>query len=147
MIVLLALILWPVAEVLVAVEIARAIGVVWMLLALIAGWPLGTWVIRSRGRSAVRRLGAAIAAQRPPAREVLDGAIVLLAGTLLLIPGFITDALGALLVLPGVRALARRGIARHLRSRLLARAVVFGGGQPYDVDSTARDVPPPTLST
>jgi UPF0716 protein FxsA len=147
-VIVLLVILWPLAEVLVAVEVARAIGVVWMLLALIAGWPLGSWVIRSQGRNAIRRLGAAIAAQRPPAREVLDGAIVLLAGMLLLIPGFITDALGALLVLPPVRALARRGITRHLRSRLLARAVVFGGGgQPHDVDSTAHDVPPPTLST
>ena len=72
--ILLLVILWPVAEVLVAIEVARAIGVVWMLLALIASWPLGTWAIRSQGRTVMRRLGAAIAEQRPPARRGREGA-------------------------------------------------------------------------
>jgi UPF0716 protein FxsA len=72
--------------------------------------------------------------------------LVLLGGGLLLIPGFITDALGALLVLPPTRALARGVVARNLRSRLVLRAVRFGAGrQPYDVDSTATDIDQPRL--
>jgi UPF0716 protein FxsA len=140
------LILWPVAEVFVAVKIADAVGVVVMLLLLVASWPIGTWAVRSEGRAVMRRLSAAIATGRAPGREVLNGALVLLGGALLVVPGFITDVLGAMLLLPPTRAAARRLIARNLRSRLVTRAVRFGAGQrEYDVDATAVDVDQPTI--
>ena len=61
-------------------------------------------------------------------------------GVLLIVPGFITDVIGLLLLAP-TRALARRGIVRNFRSRFVVRADQFGGGsRPYDVDSTAVDV-------
>ena len=56
---LLLLILWPVAEVYVAIKVAEAIGVAAMLLLLIAGWPVGSWALRSQGRAAWRRSGPA----------------------------------------------------------------------------------------
>jgi UPF0716 protein FxsA len=145
-VILLLLILWPVAELVVMVEVAEAIGVIWMLLLLLVSWPIGVWAIRSQGRGVMRRLAAAIAEQRAPTREVLDGALVLVGGALLIIPGFIGDVLGAVLMLPPTRAIARAGIVRNIRSRLVVRVVGFGAGrQSYDVDSTARDIPPPTL--
>jgi UPF0716 protein FxsA len=143
---LLLLICWPVAEVFVAIELADAIGVLAMLLLLIASWPIGTWALRSRGRAAWRRLGEAVAARRPPGREVLDGALTLLGGLLMIVPGFITDALGALLLLPPTRALMRRVLVRNLQSRVVVRATGFTrGATPYDVDSTATDVDQPRL--
>jgi UPF0716 protein FxsA len=143
---LLLLICWPVAEVFVAIKVAGAIGVLATLLLLIASWPVGTWALRSRGRAAWRRLGEAVAARRPPGREVLDGALVLLGGMLMIVPGFITDAFGALLLLPPTRALMRRVLVRNLQSRIVVRATAFTrGATPYDVESTATDVDQPRL--
>jgi UPF0716 protein FxsA len=142
---LVLLILWPIAEIYVAILIAEAIGVLPMLLLLIAGWPIGLLALRSQGRVAWRRLGDAVAAGRPPGREVLNGALVVLGGMLMLVPGFITDALGALLLLPPTRAGARALLARNLHSRFVIRATGAGGTRRYDVDSTATDVDQPQL--
>jgi UPF0716 protein FxsA len=143
---LLLLICWPVAEVFVAIEIAQAIGVLLMLLALVASWPIGSWLLRAQGRAAWRRLGEAAARSRPPGREVLDGALIMIAGVLLIVPGFITDALAAVLLLPPARALARRQLVRNLRSRVVLSGTRVGGTTPpYDVDSTATDVDQPQL--
>ena len=144
---LLLLICWPVAEVLVAIQVADAIGVLATILLLIASWPVGTWALRSRGRAAWRRLGDAVAAGRPPGREVLDGALILVGGLLLIVPGFVTDALGLLLLITPTRAAMRGLLARNLQSRLVMRATGFSrGSASYDVDSTATDVDQPRLS-
>lgn len=141
MLALLLLVLWPVTELFVAIKVADAIGVLFTVLLLIAGWPIGVWLLRAEGRSALRRLSAAVAAGRPPGREVLDGALVVVGGLLLILPGFITDVLGLGLLLPPGRAVARLGIVRNLRSRVVVRATRFAGrGKPGDVDSTATDV-------
>jgi UPF0716 protein FxsA len=139
-------IIWFVAELLVAIEVAHLIGVVAMLLALVASWPLGMWAMRSHGAGAMRKLRAAVAEQRAPAREVLDGALGLFGGLLLMIPGFLSDVLGLLLLFGPTRALARWGMMRTGRGYLLARVARVGSARrAYDVESTARDVPPPTL--
>jgi UPF0716 protein FxsA len=142
MLALLLLILWPVAELFVAIKVAEAIGVLLTVLLLVIGWPLGIWLARAEGRAAWRRLSAAVAQGRPPGREVIDGALVLAGGVLLIVPGFITDVFGLLLLLPPTRALARRGITRNFQSRLVVAATRFQGPPPssYDVDSTASDV-------
>jgi UPF0716 protein FxsA len=141
MLVLLLLIAWPVAELFVAIKVGEAIGVLLTVVLLIASWPLGVWLLRAEGRAAWRRLSAAAAAGRPPGREVLDGALVVVGGALLIVPGFITDVLGLLLLLPPTRSLARLGIVSNFRSRLVVRATRFGGRPaPHDVDSTATDV-------
>jgi UPF0716 protein FxsA len=138
------LLLWPVAELFVMFEVANAIGFHYMLLALIVAWPIGWWAVRSQGRLMWRRLQAAVAEGRRPTREVLDGALVLLGGALLIIPGFISDAVGLVLLLPPTRALMRGLVRRNLQSRFVVRAV-GATGRPYDVDSTATDVDQPRL--
>src|SRR5579875_3595433 len=97
---LVLLILWPVAEIYVAIKIAEAIGVLLTVLLLLASWPVGSLAVRAQGRAAWRRLGESVAAGKPPGRDVLDGALVLLAGLLLIIPGFITDAIALAVLLP-----------------------------------------------
>ena len=143
---LLLLILWPVAELFVAIKVAEAIGVLAMLALLVVSWPIGIWAIRSQGRAVMRRMSTAINEGRAPGREVLNGALVLLGGALLIVPGFITDVFGLVLLLPPTRAAARALIARNLRNRVVVRAVSFGAGnRRYDVDSTAADVDQPTI--
>jgi UPF0716 protein FxsA len=138
---LLLLIIWPIAELLVAIKVAEAIGVLATVVLLLAGWPIGVWLLKTEGRGAWRRLGASVSAGRAPGHEVLDGALVVAGGFLLIVPGFITDVFGLLLALAPTRSLARRGIVRNLRNRFVVRATRFAGGaRPYDVDSTAIDV-------
>jgi UPF0716 protein FxsA len=146
MIFLLVFVVWAVAEVFVAIQVAHAIGALATVLLLLVSWPLGWWALRAQGRAAWRRLGAAVSEGRSPGREVLDGVLVLLGGVLLIVPGFIADALGVLALLPPTRDLMRRGLARNLQSRLVVQATRFtGASRPYDVDSTATDVDQPHL--
>jgi UPF0716 protein FxsA len=144
MLFLILLVLWPVAELFVAIKVAEAIGVLLTVILLVAGWPVGSWLLRSEGAAAWRRLSAAVTAGRSPGREVVDGALALVGGVLLIVPGFITDVLGAGLLIGPTRALARRVVQRNLTSRLMVRAARFSErSQPsYDVDSTARDIDP-----
>ena len=141
---LLLLILWPVAELFVAIVVANAIGVLPTVLLLIASWPLGGWALRTRGRAAWRRFGDAVASGRPPGRAAIDGALVLVGGLLMIVPGFITDVLGALLLLP-TRAAVRGLLIRNLSSRLVVRATGVGRERSYDAESTAVDLDQPRL--
>lgn len=144
---LVLLIIWLLAEAFVALKVAEAIGVLLTILLLIISWPIGGRLMRAEGRVAWRRFAVAAGAGRPPGREALDGALVVVGGGLLLVPGFISDVLGLCLLIPPVRALARRALVRHFQSRLLAAVTRFGRppGAAYDVDSTAADVDRPQL--
>jgi UPF0716 protein FxsA len=147
----LILVCWLAAELYVAIKVGDAIGALPTVLLLLAGWPIGAWTARAEGRAALARLRAALAAGRAPGREVLDGALVLVGGGLLMVPGFIADLVGVLLLLGPTRALARRGVLRNLRRRLAVRPGAehpggsTQGSSGYDVDSTATDVRPPGL--
>lgn len=152
----LLLILWPIAELFVAFKVAEAIGFLWMLLLLVASWPIGSWAMRSQGRLVMRHLREAMAAGEAPAHSMLEGALVVVGGMLLIVPGFITDVLGVLLLLPPSRALTERFVARRLTRGRSGRRGGFGGRgsgpgarQDYDVEGTAVDVDGdwPQLST
>lgn len=134
-------IVWLLAELFVAIEVARAIGVLAMILLLLVSWPLGAWALRSQGRAAWRRLSTAVASGQAPGRQVLDGVLVLIGGLLLIVPGFLSDVVAVFALLPPTRSLLRGRLSRHLHSRFVVGAARFGGGaRPYDVDSTASDV-------
>ncbi len=142
----LALIGVPVVEVLVFIEVGRLIGWPGAIVLLVGSSLLGARVIRTQGRVAIEAVSLALVQRRPPGRAAIDGALGFLGGTLLLLPGFVTDAFGALLMLPPTRRLARVWLARHYLGRIatvLAGAIRFVPGErgmrPADVDSTAVD--------
>ena len=149
----------PLAELYVIVQVGQEIGVLPTIALLLLDSILGWVLMRAQGRAAWARFTAATQAGRPPAREVLDGALVLLGGAFLLTPGFLTDVLGFGLLFPPTRALARRVLARRVLRRMTvslaggpaAGGDVGGGRVPprgawprgpraYDVDGTAVDV-------
>ncbi len=124
----------PIAELYVLIQIGQAIGVLPTIALLIADSLLGAWLMRSQGRAAWLRFNAALAEGRVPGREVMDGALVIFGGALLLTPGFLSDILGLILLLPPTRAVVRKILLARFGSRILATAAsgaqsrVFGFG-------------------
>src|SRR5919199_3606483 len=112
----------PIAELAVIIQVGQLIGVWWTIALLLADSVLGSMLMRSQGRAAWRRFNAALAAGRPPAREVLDGALVIFGGALLLTPGFITDIFGLAFLLPPTRAVLRRLLVRRFAHRMVVSA-------------------------
>jgi UPF0716 protein FxsA len=110
---LLLFIVVPIAELAVIIQVGEHIGVWWTVAILIADSVLGTVLMRSQGRAAWRRFNATLQSGRPPAREVLDGVLVIFGGALLLTPGFLTDILGIVFLLPPTRAVVRRLLVRR----------------------------------
>ena len=143
---LLLFILVPIAELAVIIQVGGLIGVWWTIALLIADSVLGSMLMRSQGRTAWRRFNAALIEGRPPAREVLDGALVIFGGALLLTPGFITDIFGVAFLLPPTRAVVRRLLVRRFALRMAsAVAMPRRRREPWDVEGTAVDVEPDPL--
>jgi UPF0716 protein FxsA len=139
-------ILVPIAELYVIIKVGEAIGAVPTILILAADAIIGSMLLRSQGRRAWKRFREALAAGRMPHREVVDGVLVIFGGAFLITPGFITDVIGVLLLLPPTRALIRAALVRRLGRRL----VVVGPRSPNgasDVEGTATEYhePPPRL--
>jgi UPF0716 protein FxsA len=141
----------PIAELAVLIQVGELIGVWWTIALLIADSILGSLLMRSQGRAVWRRFNIALQAGRPPAREVLDGVLVIFGGALLLTPGFITDIFGLVFLLPPTRAVVRRVLVRRYADRMIASATRgrppgFGpspgrpGARPTDVEGTAVDI-------
>jgi UPF0716 protein FxsA len=131
----------PLAELAVIIQVGQAIGVWWTIGLLLADSILGSWLMRHQGRAAWRRFNEALQAGRVPGREVLDGALVIFGGALLLTPGFITDVLGLVLLIPPTRTLVRGVLTRRLAHRMVVSAAgTRQRPRGYDVEGTAVDV-------
>jgi UPF0716 protein FxsA len=104
----------PLLELWVIAQVAQRIQLLPTLAILLTVSVVGAWVVKREGRAAWDRFREALG-QRIPAVEVVDGALVLIGGTLLLTPGFVTDAVGLLLVIPPTRAVANRMIRSRVR--------------------------------
>jgi UPF0716 protein FxsA len=111
----------PLAEVYVLVQLGQAIGPWWTILVLVADGILGSILVKREGGRAWRALQAALTSHRMPGTELADGALILIGGTLLLTPGFLTDVVGLFCILPFTRPLARRVLARVITRRLTQR--------------------------
>ena len=109
----------PIAEIYVIVQVGQAIGVLPTIALLLLDGIVGTWLFRREGRKAWQALQEAIGAHRVPAKEVADGALVVVGGAFLLAPGFITDVVGLACVLPPSRAALRGLLTRIVGARLL----------------------------
>lgn len=123
---LVALLVVPLLELYVILQVADVIGGWQTLLVLVAESVFGAWLVRREGRRTWRAFSRALEESRPPAREVADGALVIVGGTLLLTPGFLSDVLGFFVLLPVTRPLARRLLLRWGTRRMGGAAVGFG---------------------
>lgn len=111
--ILLLFIAVPVAEIALFIEIGEAIGTVWTVTTIFATAIIGTWLVRQQGLQTMARAREAMNRNQMPVDEVIAGLCILVAGALLLTPGFLTDALGFVLLIPPLRnGLAKAAIGR-----------------------------------
>ncbi len=147
------LIIWPIAELWVMIQVAQAIGFFWMLSLIFLLTVIGVLVLRYRGRAHWQRFRDAMAERRPPAREAFNGVMITAGATLLIIPGFITSGIGLLLLFPPTRYLVRLLLFTLFAGRwkVTATSATMGargydayrtryGRTEYDVEGEAVDV-------
>jgi UPF0716 protein FxsA len=134
----------PLAELYVIYLVGDAIGIIWTLLLLAADSVIGSLLLRSQGRTVWRRFNEALAQGRMPHREVQDGVLVIFGGAFLITPGFITDVVGLLMLLPPTRAVIRRAAMRAIGRRMSVR-VVEGTATEYEPPPRREERPPRRL--
>jgi UPF0716 protein FxsA len=120
------LVVVPLLELYVLIQVGQVIGAGWTVLALVLMSVLGAALLKREGTRAYRSFRTAAARGGVPAKETADGALVLLGGALLLTPGFVTDVFGVLLVLPPTRAVVRRSLMGLVLRRLGAPGLLLG---------------------
>jgi UPF0716 protein FxsA len=143
--VVLLLVVGPIAELWVIIQAAQVIGG-WQTLGLllVEGF-LGGWLMKRQGRAVLARIDERLRAHELPTKELADGLLVLVAGVLMLTPGFLTDIVGFALLFPPTRAVARRALLRRFTARM-GQGLTFvsasrfggGGGGPF-MDTTAEE--------
>ncbi|HYJ22931.1 MAG TPA: FxsA family protein [Solirubrobacterales bacterium] len=146
----------PIAELYVIIQVGQAIGIWPTLALLLADALLGSFLLKHQGRGAWLRFNEALAQRRFPGKEVVDGLLIVVGGTLLLAPGFITDIFGLILLIPPTRAIVRSLLKRFTIGRFVVVGMPGGGGpgpgpgpgdrptRDYDFEATAEEVPPET---
>jgi len=141
-----------VAEIAVFVAVTHAIGGLWAVLLLLASSIAGMLLLRREGIRGWRAFRAAAESGRPPGGQVSNSLVGLLGALLLAVPGFVTAVAGLLLLLPGIRGLARGGIERATARRVSAvvagdlfgpRRVRVRRGDPVDVADVVDVAEPP----
>ncbi len=114
-----AFVVVPLVEIYVIIQVGQVIGAWWTILLLIADSLLGSWLVKREGARAWRALRTALEEHRMPARELADGMLILVGGTLILSPGFVLDAVGLLCILPLTRPIGRRVLSRVISRKLV----------------------------
>jgi UPF0716 protein FxsA len=122
-----AFVLVPLVEIWAILQVGQLVGPWWTIVLLVLDSLVGAWLIKREGGRAWRALRSALQSGRMPARELADGALILIGGTLMLSPGFVLDVAGILLILPFTRPVARRLLTSVVERRLVV-APGFGPG-------------------
>lgn len=130
----------PLVELAVIVQVATTIGVLNTIGLLIAVSILGAWLARREGLLTLQRIQAALGRGEIPSREVADGGLVLLAGALMIAPGFISDVVALLLLFPPTRAGFRTVLMKAVAARGRARVIATGARRPGRGGSGADDI-------
>ena len=108
----------PIVEITVAIQVAHHIGGLNTVGLLLLFSIAGVWLARLEGFTVIRRIQEQLEHRTVPTNELIEGALVFAGGLLLVVPGFVTDALGLLLLFPLSRHMARRGLKRRFGVRV-----------------------------
>ncbi len=149
---LVAFLLVPLIEIGLFIQVGGLIGLWPTLLIVIVTAFAGTWLVRGQGSQAIARLRRSLNEMSDPSRPLADGAMILLAGALLLTPGFFTDACGFALLVPAVRG----RVFRLIREKVNVQSFQMGPepgarrpDRPQDtvIDGDFQEVTPENKST
>jgi UPF0716 protein FxsA len=108
----------PLVEIYVAVQVSHVIGGLNTIGLLLLVSIAGVWLTKAAGFGVISRIRQQLQAGRMPTNELIDGGLVLTGGVLLVVPGFVTGAIGLLLLFPPTRALARGTLKRRFQGRV-----------------------------
>jgi UPF0716 protein FxsA len=131
--VFLAFLVVPIVEIYVLIQVGQVIGAWWTVLLLVVDSIFGSWLLKREGVRAWRALQTALSEGRMPARELADAALIVFGGTLMITPGFVTDAVGLVAILPFTRPFARRLLTAVVARRLVVVRDARRPGPPDDV--------------
>lgn len=119
----------PVIEIYLLIRVGGLLGPIPTVALLLLISAVGAWLVRSQGFMILGRIRGELAAGRLPAAELMDGALVLVGGVLLVTPGFFTDALGVFFLVPFTRALLKQAVRRRLERQFArGKVIVLRGG-------------------
>ncbi len=128
LLVFLALLAAPILEIFVIIEVGGRIGALPTIGLLVLSAVVGVIVVKREGLGLLRRAQEQLRTGEDPAPEVLDRLLVIVAGILLVLPGFISDAVAVLLLVPPLRHVIGNDLSRRLRRRVDAMVTVTGVG-------------------
>lgn len=114
---LIAFLIVPIIEIALFIQVGGVIGLLPTLAIVVLTAILGTWLVRTQGAVALGELRGALSRQTDPTEPLAHGAMILIAGVLLLTPGFFTDAIGFALLAPPIR----RAAFTYLRKRVIVQ--------------------------
>ena len=117
----------PLVEIYVLIQVGQVIGALWTVALLVLVAMLGSALLRLQGLATLATVQAALARGELPATAILEGLVLLVAGVLMVTPGFVTDVLGFACLLPPVRRALARQLGRALSLRVMAGGVPRGG--------------------
>ncbi len=117
----------PLVELYVIIQVAHVIGGWETIALLLVESFVGAWLMKAQGRGVLARVQRSLQEGRMPTKELVDGALILFAGALMLTPGFITDVFGFILLIPPTRAVVRVALMRRFKGRLGTGYAVLGG--------------------
>jgi UPF0716 protein FxsA len=141
-------VLVPLAELYVIYKVGDAIGILPTLAILVLDSLIGSMLLKSQGRQVWQRFNGQVQSGHVPHREILDGVLVIFGGAFLITPGFLTDIIGILLLLPPTRSVFRGFLTKRLGARAFMAAGSAAGARVraprgpapgWDVDGTARE--------
>jgi UPF0716 protein FxsA len=124
----------PIVELYVIIQVGQEIGALNTIALLLVISVVGAWLAKREGLGVWRRLNAQMAAGQVPAAEVIDGFLILFAAALLLTPGFLTDVLAILLLIPPTRALVRRTLRRRFMRKVQIYRSAASPSRPPDIE-------------
>jgi UPF0716 protein FxsA len=142
---LVLLVVVPIVELYVFIQVSNAIGFLNALGIVILVSLFGCWLVKRAGMKVWARFNEQLVAQRTPSKEVAEGLILLIAGGLLIFPGFVTDAIGLILLIPPVRTLAAKGLVHRYTGRAGFRVITatYGSRDSNVIDTETVDPRPP----